>query len=79
MVKLFALSILFVYGASVAQLTIFIQIPLTHFYLTPTEDDEVVARGNFTIVEISDVDLDIREDVDASAVEFVGLIVLPKS
>ncbi len=42
-------------------------------------DGDVFARGNYTIVEVSDVDVALRADADASAVKFVSFIALSKS
>ncbi len=44
---------------------------LTHSDITIRVDGDEVARGPLTIVELSDVDVAIRVDFDASAVSFV--------
>jgi hypothetical protein len=65
-----------VLGASVALLAIF-QIPLTHTDNTTTEDGNVVARGNTTIVPVSDFDAYSVDD-NASAVKFVVFVYFSK-
>ncbi len=45
---------------------IFQLVELSHFDITTIPDGDVVARGNTTIVKVSDVDVSV--DFDASAV-----------
>jgi len=74
-IKLPGRSISVVPGASLALLAIF-HVVFPYIYITTTEDVEVVARGNITIVVVSDVDGAIRPDAHAFAMEFVGLVAL---
>ena len=59
-----------VLSSSVARRVIF-KVALTHIEHTFFLDVEVVARGETTIVEVSDLNEAIRVDLDALAVEFV--------